>query len=247
MIESARASLKTKRILMKLSGELLADSGSGTPLHEKGLDLVANHIATARDAGAEVAVVLGGGNIHRGTRSLDRNYPRDQSDEIGMVGTLVNALAVKAELNLRGIPTHVLNAWNAPRVAELHYPGLARKYLSRGNVVLFSGGTGNPYFTTDTAAALRGIETECNLLIKGTKVDGVYSADPNRDSDARLIDSLTFEDVIDGKLGVMDLTAATLCMENRLPVVVLNALTEASIKGFFAGENIGTLVLPADE
>jgi len=244
VFDNVRASLNTRRVMFKLSGELLSSPDQKAPLQGPGLDLVANHVINARSANVEVGVVLGAGNIHRGARNLGRDFPRHQSDAIGMVSTLVNALALQAELATRGIVAHVLNAFDAPRVAQLHSPSLAQKYLSQGDVVIFAGGTGNPFFTTDTAAALRAIETDCTLLIKGTKVDGVFSADPAKDQSAAFIPSLTYEEILEQKLGVMDLSAIILCMENSLPVVVLNALDEMAIKKFLSGEDIGTLVLP---
>ncbi len=233
----------TRRVLVKLSGELLAGS-SGQPIDPAGLVLVADQIEGARASGAEVAVVIGGGNIVRGRGSLGDRFDRSTADSIGMVGTLINALAVGAELERRQIPARVLNAFDASRMADLYSPAAARQALSRGEVTLLAGGTGNAYFTTDTAAALRALETRSTLLVKGTKVDGVYSADPVLDPTAERFAKLTYEDVLTRKLGVMDLTAITLCMENALPVVVLNAKVPGSVRTFLEGETNGTLILP---
>jgi uridylate kinase len=235
-----------RRVLLKLSGELLVGSGS-SPLDSDGLGAAADHICGAREAGAQVGVVLGGGNILRGSRSLGQRFARHRADSIGMIATLINALALQAELDLRGTPSQVLSAFEIPCAAQLHSARRARAILESGEVVLFAGGTGNPYFTTDTAAALRALEAGCDLLIKGTKVDGVYSADPQQDRDAVLYPRLTYEEVLERKLGVMDLTAITLCMENQLPVVVLNARTEGSVRRRIEGEPLGTLILPRCE
>jgi uridylate kinase len=242
----SRSNLNTRRVMLKLSGEILSGGGTEGPLHATGLELIANQIEGALSLGTQVAVVIGGGNIHRGARSLGRDYPRPASDAIGMVGTLVNALAIQAELRHRGRRASVLNSFAVDRVATLHTPQRARDLLDKGEVVIFAGGTGNPFFTTDTAAALRALESACTVLIKGTKVAGVYSADPNKDKNAKFYQSLSFEDVLRDKLEVMDLTAITLCMENNLPVVVLNALDEGSIKKFLDGDNLGTLILPQE-
>ncbi|MCK4303600.1 MAG: UMP kinase [Candidatus Eisenbacteria sp.] len=241
-----RPSAPFQRVLLKLSGELLA-SPAGDPLDPNGLGVVAGQVEGAIGAGVQMGVVLGGGNILRGSRDLGKAFPRTVSDSIGMIGTLVNALALQAELDRRGIGSRVLSATEVPSVAELHTPHRARRILENGEVVLFAGGTGNPYFTTDTAAALRALEIGCGLLIKATKVDGVYSDDPERNREAQLFRSLTYEEVLARKLEVMDLTAITLCMENRLPVVVLNAKREGSVRRFLDGEALGTLILPEGE
>jgi uridylate kinase len=240
----AMTSEPRQRVLLKLSGELLAGAG-GEPLDPAGLTLVADQIEAARSRGAQVGVVLGGGNILRGARGRGEQFDRAAADAIGMVATLVNVLAVQAELDRRNVRSHVLNSFAVPRVADLHTARRARELLDRGEVVLFGGGTGNPYFTTDTTAALRALESGCTVLIKATKVDGVYSADPERDPAAVRYASLTYEEVLERKLGVMDLTAITLCMENRLRVVVLNARQEGSVRRFLAGESVGTVIRPA--
>lgn len=232
-----------QRVLLKLSGELLAGP-QGEALSLDGLGLIAGHIEGAHAAGVQVAVVLGGGNILRGTGAAGAAFPRATSDAIGMVGTLINALALQAELDRRGIVSHVLSSFSAPRIAELHTDRRARRVLDRGEVAIFGGGTGNPFFTTDTTAAVRALESGCALLIKATKVDGIYSDDPVRNPGAERYTSLTYEEVLDRKLGVMDLTAITLCMENRLPVVVLNARDVDSVRKFLEGESLGTMIVP---
>ena len=237
----AEREAQTRRVLVKLSGELLVGEG-GAPVSASGLRLVADQIAGAHDAGAQVAVVLGGGNIVRGRGELGEQLDRSVVDSIGMAGTLVNALAVAAELRRRDLPARVLSAFDVPRLADLYTPTSARSALERGEIVLLAGGTGNTHFTTDTAAALRALETGCMLLIKATKVDGVYSADPVREPSAERFKHLTFDEVLRRKLGVMDLTAITLCMENALPVVVLNAKRAGSVRAYLRGESLGTLI-----
>lgn len=241
MPRDAERNTPMRRVLLKLSGELLAGEG-GAPVGAAGLGTVADQIAGAHDAGAQVAVVLGGGNIVRGRGELGHRFDRSTVDAIGMVGTLVNALAVAAELRGRGLPARVFSAFDVPRMADLYSPAAARRALEQGEVALLAGGTGNTHFTTDTAAALRALETGCTLLVKATKVDGVYSADPEREPAAERFSRLTFEEVLARKLGVMDLTAITLCMENALPVVVLNAKRAGSIRAYLQGESLGTLI-----
>jgi uridylate kinase len=231
----------SRRVLLKLSGEILG-AEQGAALDGAGLALVAGQIEGALHAGSQVAVVCGGGNILRGSGPLGRQLPRTTADLIGMVATLANALALHGVLTQRGVPSRVLSAFEVPRVAELHNPRLAKESLARGEVVLFAGGTGNPYFTTDTAAALRALELDCTLLIKGTKVDGVYDEDPARNPQAKCFRRLTHSQVLQQRLGVMDLTAITLCMENALPIVVLNATCEGSVAGFLGGQDLGTLI-----
>lgn len=229
--------------MLKLSGEMLG-SPAGAVLDAGGLERIASVIAGARATGAAVAVVTGGGNLLRGGRAGDF-LPRSTLDAVGMLGTLMNALALRDALGSRGVPARVLTAFEAPQAAERYRPDRGRELLAAGDVVLCAGGTGNSYLTTDTAAALRALELDCDLLIKGTKVDGVYSADPMRVKGARRYAQLTFAQVLQRRLGVMDLTAITLCMENRLPVVVLNAAEPGAIPALLRGEPRGTRIVPA--
>jgi len=217
---------------------------SGCVLDPSGLEQIAGQIAGAREAGAEVAVVIGGGNILRGGRGGPA-LPRTTLDALGMLATLMNALALRGALAARGVPARVLSAFEVPQAAERYRPERGRELLAAGEVVLCAGGTGNAYLTTDTAAALRALELDCELLIKGTKVDGVYSADPHTHARARRYTRLTFAQVLRRRLGVMDLTAITLCMENRLPVVVLKATEPGAIPACLRGEPRGTRILPA--
>ena len=241
---SAERAATGRRILLKLSGELLA-TGSDAGVTGEGLAQAAAQIAGARRAGCEVAVVCGAGNIFRGSGPLGEKLPRCDADAVGMAATLVNALALEAALRETGLAARVFSAFDAPRLARLHNPRDCRACLGEGEVVILAGGTGNPYFTTDTAAALRALELECTLLIKGTKVDGVYDADPVREPQAQRFERLTYEEVLARRLGVMDLTAVTLCMENQLPIVVLDATQPGSVEAFLRQGRGATLIAPA--
>jgi uridylate kinase len=232
-----------RRVLLKLSGEMLGGT-AGRGLDPAGLAGLADSIARARATGAEIAVVIGGGNLVRGGRAA-LPLPRTTLDALGMLGTLMNALALRDALGSRGVAARVLSALEAPQVAERFRPDHARERLAAGEVVLCAGGTGVAYLTTDTAAALRALELGCDLLVKGTKVDGVYSADPVTHPRARRFAQLTFEEVLRRRLAVMDLTAITLCLEHRLPVVVLNAAEPGAIAAFLRGEPRGTRIVPA--
>ena len=234
---------RASRLMLKLSGEMLGGR-AGAVLDGAHLGQIAGVIAGARVAGAEVAVVIGGGNILRGGRG-GLPLPRTTLDALGMLATLMNALAVRDTLRADGVPACVLTAFDAGGAAERYRPDRGRARLAAGEVVLCAGGTGNSFLTTDTAAALRALELGCDLLVKGTKVDGVYSADPMRVKQARRYRQLTFEQVLRRRLGVMDLTAITLCMENRLPVVVLNAAEPGAIPALLRGEPRGTRIVPA--
>jgi uridylate kinase len=229
------------RVMLKLSGELLAGAG-GEPLGAEGLAATTALIAEARDAGAQVAVVMGGGNILRGGRLSATALPRTDADAIGMAATLVNALAVQAALAARQVPARVFSAFEVPRLAALVDARRARETLAAGGVALFAGGTGNPYFTTDTAAVLRALEIGCTLLVKGTKVDGVYAADPIAHPRAERFAQLTYDEMLARKLAVMDLTAVTLCMENGLPLVVLDARAPGVMRRLLSGERVGTRI-----
>lgn len=234
-----RALGRSQRVLLKLSGEMIGGS-SGAGFAAEGLSLLADQIAGARGAGAEIAVMIGGGNLVRGTRA--GFLPRAEADGIGMLGTLMNALALRAALESRETPAAVLSAFAVPRFADLYRPELGRALLAEGRVLLLAGGTGQTHLTTDTAAALRALELHCTLLIKATKVDGVYSADPAREPGARRFASLSYEEVLARRLAVMDLTAITLCMENGLPLVVLNATTPGSVARYLRSGRGGTRV-----
>ena len=233
-----------RRVMLKLSGELLGGA-RGVGLDAEGIAAIAAQIAGAREAGAETAVVLGGGNWLRGSRA-PLGLARTAADAIGMLGTIANAIGVCDALESRGVTARVLSALSVPPLTDLYRPDRGRELLANGVVLLLAGGTGNAYFSTDTAAALRALELECTLLVKGTKVDGVFDRDPAAHPGARRFERLTFEEVLARRLGVMDLTAATLCMENRLPVVVLNATAPDSVRRFLETGEAGTLIRASD-
>ncbi len=243
MTRDARPAGIGRRVLLKLSGEMLGGR-SGRGFDERGLVTIASQVAGAVSAGAQTAVVLGGGNFLRGAARDELTLPRTTADAIGMLGTLANALALRDALARQGVAARVLAAFEVARFAELFRADRASDALERGEVVLCAGGTGNAFFTTDTAAALRALELGCSVLVKGTKVDGVYSADPILHPRARRFSRLGFKEVLRRRLRVMDLTAITLCMENRLPVVVLDATRAGTVRAFLGGADVGTLILP---
>ena len=231
---------KYGRVIVKLSGEALAgESGSGID-HAK-LEAVADQIMSVKALGVEVGIVIGGGNFWRG-RQADSSMNRTTADHMGMLATIINALAVQDCLEHKGAEVRVQTALTVTKVAEPYILRKAMRHLEKGRIVVFACGTGNPYFTTDSASALRAIEIEADVLLKGTRVDGVYTADPEKDPTAVKFDEITFEEVLDRRLKVMDLTAFTLCRENRLQIIVFDMDTEGNLGKVLAGEPIGTLV-----
>ena len=233
--------LKYKRILLKLSGEALAGpSGFGIDVSEA--EAIANRIKEVFDMGVEVAVVIGAGNIWRGKQGLDRGMDRATADYMGMLGTVMNAMALMDALERAGVYTRVQSAIDMRSVAEPYIRRRAIRHLEKGRVVILSAGTGNPYFSTDTAAALRAMEIDANVLIKATKVDGVYDSDPKVNRHARRFDQLSYIDVLNRRLQVMDSTAISLCMENNLPILVLNLWDSQALISALHGEHTGTLV-----
>lgn len=233
-----------KRILLKLSGEALQGPKShGIDQHI--LVSIAQQIKEIKDLGVDVAIVLGGGNIFRGqenTASLGLDLDRTVADYMGMLATVINGLAFQDVLEKVGIPTRVLTAIEMERIAEPYIRRRAIRHLEKGRVVIFVAGTGNPYFTTDTAAALRAMEIGADAILKATKVDGVYSADPMKVKDARKFERLKYLDVLKKNLRVMDATAISLCMDNKLPIVVFNLTKNGNIKKVVQGQKIGTIV-----
>lgn len=233
--------LKYKRILLKVSGEaLMGDKGYGIDAHT--VDFMAGEIKDVYSMGIQLAIVIGGGNIFRGVQASLEGMERASADYMGMVATVINALALQNSLEKQGIPTRVQSAIEMKELAESYIRRKAIRHLEKGRVVIFAAGTGNPYFTTDTAAALRAMEIGAELIIKGTKVDGVYSADPLKDPHAVKFSSLTYIDVLKKGLGVMDSTAISLCMDNNLPIVVFNLRGKGNIRRITEGKKIGTLV-----
>jgi uridylate kinase len=210
------------RVLLKLSGEAFA--GEDNPIDGKVAEFVAAEIVDARELGVDVAVVIGGGNIWRGMTGAGAGMDRAQADYMGMLATVINSLALQDTLERLGQPTRVQTAIHMAQVAEPYIRRRAIRHLEKGRVVIFAAGTGNPFFTTDTAGALRAVEIGADAIIKATKVDGVYSADPKRDPAARRLDRLTYIEVLNRGLGVMDTTANSLCMDNKLPIVVFDLM-----------------------
>jgi uridylate kinase len=235
------ADLKYKRILLKLSGEALSGkSGFGIDVDEA--ESVADRIKEVREMGVEVAVVIGGGNMWRGKQGLEHGMDRATADYMGMLATVMNGLTVMDALERAGVYTRVMSAIEMRAIAEPYIRRRAIRHLEKGRVVVFSAGTGNPYFSTDTAAALRATEISADVVIKATKVDGVYDADPNKSLDAKKFDHMTYIDFLNRRLTVMDSTAVTLCMENNLPILVLNFWDKTALTSALRGEAVGTLV-----
>ncbi len=232
---------KYNRILLKLSGEALqGDKLYG--IDEVRLNEYAHQIKEIVELGVEVGIVIGGGNIFRGLKGVDRGFDRVRGDQMGMLATVINSLALQSALESKGQEAKVLTAIRMEPVGELYSKTKAVELLQAGTVVLIAGGTGNPFFTTDTAAALRAIEIEANVLLKGTRVDGVYSADPEKDSDAVRYEKLSFNEIYSRNLKVMDLTAITLCNENNLPLIVFDMNKSGNLQQVINGGSIGTLV-----
>jgi uridylate kinase len=234
-------SLAYPRVLLKLSGEALAgDKGFGFDVDV--LTRLADEIAEIVELGAGVGLVIGGGNIVRGTQLAKMGMDRVGADYMGMLGTIINALAMQDVLERRGVETRVMTAIRMEEVAEPYIRRRAMRHFEKGRTVIFAGGTGNPYFSTDTAAVLRAIQMKANVIIKATNVDGVYSADPRKVPDATLHETISHRDVMLEELGVMDQTAITLCKENNLPIIVLNIHRHGDVARAIRGERVGTLV-----
>jgi uridylate kinase len=230
-----------KRILLKLSGEaLMGEQGHGIDLAV--IDKIAAEIKEIYDLGLEIAVVIGGGNIFRGLSAAAKGMERASADYMGMLATVLNALALQNILENKGVATRVQSAIEMRQLAETYIRRRAVRHMEKKRVVIFAAGTGNPYFTTDTAAALRGMEIGADVIMKATKVDGVYSADPVKDKTAVKFDRLTYLDVLQKNLKVMDATAISLCMDNNLPIIVFNLNVYGNIKRIVSGESVGTLV-----
>ena len=235
------AELKYKRILLKLSGEALGgEDGTGISVSEA--EVIASRVKEVYDMGVEVALVIGAGNLWRGKQGLERGMDRATADYMGMLGTVMNALIVMDALERTGVYTRVMSAIEMRAIAEPYIRRRAIRHLEKGRVVIFSAGTGNPYFSTDTAAALRATEIGANVVIKATKVDGVYDSDPKKNPNAVKFDEMSHIDFLSRRLTVMDSTAVTLCMDNNLPILVLNFWDVKALTGALRGEAVGTLV-----
>lgn len=231
-----------KRILLKLGGESLAEKEGGLGIDQAALKNISNEIKEAASLGVEIAIVIGGGNFFRGATASLQGMERATADYMGMLATVINALALQTSLESIGLPTRVLSALEIHQVAEPYVRRRAIRHLEKGRIVIFAAGTGNPYFTTDTAASLRAIEIEAQVIFKATKVDGIYSADPEKDRDATKFNQLSYIDVLKKGLKVMDSTSVSLCMDNNLPMLVFNVREKNSIKRALMGEKIGTTV-----
>lgn len=233
--------MKYNRILLKLSGEALqGDSDYG--LSPDILNQYAKEIKTVVDLGVEVAIVIGGGNIYRGSYATKTGIDRVQGDYMGMLATVINGMAIQSALENIGIFTRLMSAVRIDAVCEPFIKRRAQRHLEKKRVVIFGGGTGNPYFTTDSAASLRAIEISADVVLKGTRVDGVYTADPEKDKNAVKYDTISFEEVFEKKLNIMDMTAFTLCKENKLPIIVFDMNKSGNLSKLVQGEKIGTLV-----
>ncbi|MEI6516562.1 MAG: UMP kinase [bacterium] len=233
---------KFKRVLLKLSGEVLAGKKSGLSIDPELLAGFARQIKTVKRMGVEIAIVVGGGNIFRGHAGESRGMDRTTGDYMGMLATVINALAIQDALEKEGVDTRVQTAIEMRQVAEPFIRRRAMRHLAKGRVVIFGGGTGNPYFSTDTAAALRASEMDADALLKATKVDGVYTADPVKNPTAKRYTRLSYQEAIEKQLKVMDAAAFALCMENSIPIVVFDFFKEGNLQKVLAGETIGTLV-----
>lgn len=233
--------LAYKRILLKLSGEALMGEGE-FGIDPQTLKNFAAEISEVHKLGVQVGIVIGGGNIFRGIKAASQGIERVSGDQMGMLATVINCIAFQNALETQGVPTRLQTAIKMEQIAEPFIRRRAIRHLEKGRAVLFGAGTGNPYFTTDTAAALRAIEIEAQVIIKGTKVDGVYDCDPEKFTEAKKFDSISYKDVLEKDLRVMDHTAITLCQENDLPIKVFNINNKGNLLRLVAGESIGTIV-----
>ncbi len=234
-------SMKYKRILLKLSGESLMGSRQ-FGIEQSAVEHYAAEIKSAVEAGAQVAIVIGGGNIFRGIQATANGVDRVQGDYMGMLATIINSMALQSALERMGIPTRLMSAIEMNEICEPFIRRRAVRHLEKGRVVIFGAGTGNPYFTTDTAASLRAIEIEANVILKGTRVDGIYTSDPEKNKNAKRFDRISFDKAYKMGLQIMDLTAFTLCKENKLPIIVFNINKKGNLKSLLKNKKIGTLV-----
>lgn len=227
--------------MLKLSGEsLVGDNGFG--IDPAMINRYAREIKSVVDLGVEVAIVIGGGNIYRGMNESETGIERAHGDYMGMLATVINGMAIQAMLEKQGMYTRLLTAIKMEQVAEPYIRRRAIRHLEKNRIVIFGGGTGNPYFTTDTAGSLRAVEIGADVIIKGTRVNGIYTADPEKDPTATKYDTISYKECIDKNLKIMDMTAFTLCMENNLPIIVFDINQEGNLKKLVTGEQIGTLV-----
>ena len=233
--------MKYKRILLKLSGESLM----GAQKYGLSTDVLTSYARQIRDVaatGVQIGIVIGGGNIFRGLSGVSRGFDRVKGDQMGMLATIINSLALQSALEDAGVKARVLTSIRMEPIGEYYSKARALELMEAGNVVIIGGGTSNPFFSTDSASALRGVELECEVLLKGTRVDGVYTADPEKDPTATKFDEITFDEVYERNLKIMDMTAFTLCKENGLNIIVFDMDTPGNLMKVLSGENIGTLV-----
>lgn len=239
--QTTETAMKYNRILLKLSGEaLMGENQYG--IDPKRLSEYADEIKKIHDKGIEIAIVIGGGNIFRGVAGASNGMDRVQGDYMGMLATIINGMALQGALEDKGMQTRLQTALKIEAIAEPYIKRRAVRHLEKGRIVIFGAGTGNPYFTTDTAAVLRGIEVGADVILKGTRVDGVYTADPEKDANAIKFETITFNEVLEKGLNVMDTTAFTLSQENKLPIVVFDMNKENALLDVCEGKNIGTVV-----
>ena len=231
-----------ERVLLKLSGESFANEDSGFGVDSSIIENIAKEISEALDKNIQIAIVVGGGNFFRGVQESAKNMEQANADYMGMLATVINSVALKDSLDRIGVQTRVQSAIEMTSIAEPYIRLRAIRHLEKGRVVIFAAGTGNPYFTTDTAASLRSAEIGAKIMLKSTRVDGVFNRDPELDNKAEIFDILSYQDVIDQKLAVMDLTAITLCEENKMPIRVFNGTIKGNIRKALIGETIGTYI-----
>ena len=241
MVEIQEAGVKYKRIMLKLSGEILAGENSGG-IDPDILNRLVAQIREVSRLGVQIAIVIGGGNIFRGIQACSQGLDRITGDYMGMLATAINALALQDRLEAEGVDTRVLSAIEMKEISEPYIKRRATRHLEKGRVVIFACGTGNPFFTTDTAASLRAMEMGAEILLKGTKVDAIYDCDPVKNKDAKPFTKISFMDVLQRGLRVMDTAAISLCMDNNLPIVVFNVGVEGNLRRIVCGESVGTLV-----
>lgn len=248
-IESSGASvnrlpayMKYKRILLKLSGEALQGSSKNTNINQAVLEQYCEEIKAVKEEGVEIAIVIGGGNIFRGGQAEALGIDRVQGDYMGMLATVINGMALQSALERHGMYTRLMSGIKMEQVCEPFIRRRAIRHLEKGRIVIFGAGIGNPYFTTDSTASLRAIETQCNVVLKGTRVDGVYSADPEKFPDAVRYSHLSFQEAYEKNLNIMDMTAFTLCMENKLPIIVFDMNKRGNLLKIARGESAGTLI-----
>jgi len=232
----------SKRVLLKLSGESFADSDTNFGISPNILTDIADQISKANEEGIQIAVVVGGGNFFRGVQESAKNMAQANADYMGMLATVINAVALKDALDKNGTQTRVQSAITMTAVAEPYIRLKAIRHLEKGRIVIFAAGTGNPYFTTDTAASLRAAEIDADIVLKSTRVEGVYSSDPEKNDKAELYTQISYKDVVEKKLGVMDLTAITLCEENKMPIRVFDGTQNTNIYNVLTGNELGTLI-----